>query len=184
MSTPGRLDVRSAKQAEKPLLAALMQDYLAEFDTFDSVERNADGSYSYPYLDHYWQDPNRYPFLFRVDDELAGFALIRFEADPLTGQGVMHLAEFFVTKPFRRQGVGTAAAIRLWDLFPGKWSLMVLASNKNAYPFWQQAVGNYSRGNYTEQRPQQAIGGAYTFTFMSETDADLPDDIDPEIYDF
>lgn len=184
MTDDDRLDIRSAKRSEKPLLANLMQDYLAEFDTFDSVEQDADGQYRYPYFNHYWEDPNRYPFLIREAGEIAGFALLRYEADPLTGKGVMQVAEFFVTKPFRRRGIGAAAATRLWDLFPGEWSLMVLASNKNAYPFWKQVIGDYTGGNYTEQAPQRAIGGAFTFTFASATDAELPDDTDPDVYDF
>ena len=178
------LDIRSAKIADKPLLAGLMQQYLAEFATFETVEQDADGNYVYPYLDHYWGDPNRYPFLFHIADAPAGFALLRFEADPVTGQAVMHVAEFFVLPAFRRRGIGAWAAARLWDLFPGQWSLQVLRSNKNAYPFWKQVVSDYTDNNYSEQPPAQAIGGAFTFTFMSATDAELPDDIEPDIFDF
>ena len=29
-----------------------------------------------------------------------------------------------------------------------------------------------------------AAGGVYTFSFMSATDADMPDDLDPEAFDF
>lgn len=177
------LEVRSAKRAEAPLLATLMQSYLAEFATFETVEKDSDGRYIYPYFDYYWEDPNRYPFLIRVAGEIAGFALLRFEADPLTGESVMHLAEFFIVESFRRRGLGTAAAEYLWNLFPGRWSLGVLKSNRNAYPFWKQAIAGYT-GNYTEQGPAEAIGGAYTFTFMSAVEAELPDDVDPEVFDF
>ena len=184
MTQTASLEVRSAKHADKTELAALMQDYLAEFATFESVQQDADGHYVYPYFDHYWEDPNRYPFLFRVDGESAGFALLRFELDPVNGQGVMHMAEFFVARPYRRRGIGTRAATRLWDLFPGHWRLNVLRSNKNAYPFWRQVIGDYTNNEYVEQAPIEAVGGAFTFSFMSASDADMPDDLDPETVDF
>lgn len=60
----------------------------------------------------------------------------------------------------------------------------MLRSNKNAYPFWQQAVGHYTNNEYVEQPPMGAAGGVYTFSFMSATDADMPDDLDPEAFDF
>lgn len=184
MTAPEALGVRSAKRAEVPVMAELMQAYLTEFATFETVAQDADGRYIYPYFEHYWEDPNRYPFLFMDGAEPVGFALLRFEADPLTGQGVMELAEFFVVPARRRSGIGTAAAEKLWDLFPGQWRLSVLTSNRNAQPFWRRVVSEYTEGNYTEQAPTQAVGGAFTFTFASRIDADLPDDIDPELFDF
>lgn len=178
------LDVRSAKRTDKPLLEDMMQHYLEGFASFETIQQDAIGKYVYPYLKHYWEDPNRYPFLFRVAGEPAGFALLRFEADPITGQGIMHLAEFFVAPRFRRTGIGTEAARRLWDLFPGRWSVRVLTSNKPAYPFWKQVISHYTAQGYNEQAPFEVVGGAITFTFMSATDTDLPDDIDPELFDF
>lgn len=178
------LEIRSAKKAEIPVMAALMDAYLAEFATFDTVPTDADGNYFYPYFNHYWEDPNRYPFLFRVDDKTAGFAMLRFEADPVAGFQVMHVAEFYVTPDFRRHGIGTEAATRLWDLFPGRWSLKVLSTNKKAYPFWKQAVSDYTQNDYTEQGPIGAVADGTTFTFESRVEADLPDDIDPDVFDF
>lgn len=177
------LEIRSAKKSEKGIVEALMQDYMAEFATFEPVEQDADGKYVYPYLPHYWGDPNRYPFLIRVGEDIAGFALLRFEANPLDGQGEMEMAEFYVTPPFRRSAVGTRTAVHLWNLFPGKWVVRVLKSNKNAYPFWKRAIDDYTGGQYQEQAPAQAIGGFISFTFESATDASLPDNIEPDLLD-
>ncbi|MDZ7686141.1 MAG: GNAT family N-acetyltransferase [Gammaproteobacteria bacterium] len=117
--------VTSAKVREQDRLFGLLQDYLAEFDEFEDVEKNEDGTYVYPFLPHYWEDPNRYPFLFRADDELAGFALLRFEVDPASGYESMDMAEFYVVPNYRRNGYGREAARRWWDLFPGRWIVRV-----------------------------------------------------------
>jgi predicted acetyltransferase len=178
------VDVRSAKKREASLIAPLLQDYMAEFAEFESVEQDEDGNYLYPYFDHYWEDPNRYPFLFRIGDVPAGFALLRFDVDPMNGTELMDMAEFYVVPRFRREGVGRDAATRLWDLFPGRWSVRVLRSNKNAYPFWKETIRVYTSSNYNEQPPDGFIGGMYTFTFDSATDADIPDDLEPDMLDY
>ncbi|MEX1236798.1 MAG: GNAT family N-acetyltransferase [Pseudomonadales bacterium] len=172
------LDIRSARKREAEILDHLMQSYLAEFATFESVETDQTGRYVYPFLSHYWEDPNRYPFLIRCDGDIAGFALLRFEVDPVAGREAMELAEFFVLPQFRRSRVGTAAARHLFDLFPGRWNVRVLKSNRNAYPFWRQVISDYTGNHYNEQPPGTAVGGNYTFTFQSATDADMPDDLD------
>lgn len=175
--------VRSAKRAQAPQLAELLQDYLREFATFESVDQDESGQYVYPYLAHYWEDPNRYPFLFWLDERPVGFALLRHDMDPSTGRQVMDLAEFFVIPDVRRSGLGQAAAHRLWDLFPGPWTLRVLRSNKNAQPFWRKVISRYTGSRYHEQPPEGFAGGFYTFTFTSGSDLDLPDDISPDFID-
>ncbi len=179
-----QLDVRSAKRADKARLGELLQEYLAEFATFEHIEQHDDGSYVYPYFDHYWEDPNRYPFLFRQGDAPAGFALLRFDIDPATGRESMEMAEFYIRPDFRRSGAGRAAATQLWELFPGRWIVRVLKSNKNAYPFWKTVIAAYTEGRYEEQAPATAIGGAFTFTFESATDAEIPDDLDIDFLDY
>ena len=178
------LSVRTAKRSEAELLDTLLQDYLEEFSAFETIDRTEDGRFHYPYLKHYWEDPDRYPFLFRSGDEMAGIALLRFEPDPVNGRGVMDLAEFYVVPPLRRKGLATSAATQLWDLFPGYWQVRVLKSNKNAYPFWRKVITEYTGGAYNEQPPSGAYGGFYTFTFQSRKEADLLDDPDPEMLDF
>lgn len=159
--------MRPATRSDAPLLEVLLQDYLAEFATFSTVPTGEDGRYVYPYLPHYWRDPDRHPFLIHVDGEPAGFALLRNEADPSNGRPVMHLAEFYVIEAARRLRVGTTAAETLWDRFPGHWSLGVLTANRKAYPFWKQAIGHYTRNHYVEKPPADAPGGMYTFLFDS-----------------
>lgn len=178
------LSVTAAKLGEKPILAELMQAYLAGFAEFEDVEQDADGRYHYPYLAFYWEDPNRYPFLFRDCDQVVGFALCRFDIDPVSGRESMEVAEFYVDPQHRRQGLGREAATRLWDLFPGRWVARVLKSNKNAIPFWRTIIDKYTEGRFEEQRPATPVGGAITFAFESKTSAGLPDNVEPDHLDF
>ncbi|WP_248061006.1 GNAT family N-acetyltransferase [Paenibacillus silvae] len=56
----------------------------------------------YKYLDHYWTEDGRYPFLIKVDDKLVGFALVRDIGKNESDQTVYWMAEFFVMKKYRR----------------------------------------------------------------------------------
>lgn len=168
------VDVRSAKQREAPILENLLQLYLHDFSEFEGIEIGEDGRYQYPYLGHYWEDPARYPFLIRVDGQLAGFALLRVESDPMSGQQAMDVAEFFVLRSYRRQGIGARAAQRLWDLFPGQWHIRVLNSNQVGYSFWKETIGKFTNARFSEGQGE-GVGQTTVFVFHSETDSEMPD---------
>ncbi len=178
--------IRSAKKSEAGILANLLPLYMHDFSEFDDVAIAETGKFEYPYLDHYWQDPDRYPFLIYADNNLAGFILIRFEADPLDGAGQMDVAEFFVLRGYRRHKVGSAAAILIWDLFPGRWQVRVLESNKGALPFWEQLIASYSVNHYNRQVSSGGMNlrAEIAFTFNSRTEDDIPPDVDMENVDY
>ena len=85
------------------------------------------------YLDEYWNDSDRKAFLFRVDNALAGFALV-FTGEP------HDIAEFFVMRKYRHRGVGAQAAASLFDRFPGRWTVRQLLTNPAATAFWRTAI--------------------------------------------
>lgn len=132
------VDVTPAAESERSALANLMQLYLHDFSEFDARDVDADGCYSYGYLDFYWSDPQRWPFLFRLEGQLAGFALVREES------GRFELAEFFVMRKYRRRGVGEEAARHLFARFPGPWVVSQLASNVAATAFWRGVIGRFA----------------------------------------
>ena len=150
------LDLSPASELERPVLRRLMELYLYDFSEFDLADVGPHGLYEYPYLDHYWTEPNRYPFLLRVEERLAGFALVtRYnyltgERDPDHGAAWI-IAEFFVMRKYRQQGVGQAAALQLFDRFPGAWQVAQLRENTPASAFWRKVIDLYTHGQYQEQ---------------------------------
>src|SRR4030067_2638295 len=61
------IEVKQADVSEQPILRHLMELYQYDFSEFDGAELGPVGLYDYPYLDHYWVEPERTPFLVRVD---------------------------------------------------------------------------------------------------------------------
>lgn len=177
------VDVRSAKKGEKEIVENLLQYYLHDFSEFQQLPISDDGRFKYPTLDDYWQDPNRYPFLIRLDEKLSGFALLRFDMETMAPTGQMDLVEFFIIRSNRRKGVATEAARKLWDLFPGHWLVRVLQSNKPAYPFWKKAISAYTGGKFDERREEQMVVRSTRFHFNSNSAA-MPSESMPDPVEF
>lgn len=95
------IEVSLASVDEKLILQNLMQYYLYEFSSIDGVDVDDDtGTFSDPRLDLYWIEAERYPFIVRVNEKLAGFALVRrgsyfSHLENKSGKS-MTIAEFFV----------------------------------------------------------------------------------------
>ncbi len=125
-----------------------MELYLYDFSEFDGADLDEEACYGYPYLDRYWSEPGRSPFLIRVDGILAGFVLV-FEHTFLDTPGHM-IAEFFILRKYRRLGVGRAAAFAAFDRFPGHWEISQISENVPAQFFWRKIIAEYTRGAFRE----------------------------------
>ena len=123
----------AATEDDRPVLRRLVELYQYDFSEFDQADVDAHGEYGYRYLDHYWTEAPRAPFLFRVDGRWAGFALVRAESP-------FDMSEFFVMRKYRRRGVGRAAAAELFRRFSGPWRVRQQKTNPRATEFWRTAI--------------------------------------------
>ncbi len=89
-----------------------------------------------------------FPFVLRVDDRLAGFALVRRLEDGASP--VFEIAEFFVLRKYRRHGIGREAAHGLFDLLQGSWEVRELLDNRPAQEFWRKVISEYTHGSFAE----------------------------------
>ena len=145
------IEVTPATVNERPILRHLMELYQYDFSEFDDADLSPVGLYDYPYLDHYWVEPERTPFLVRVDSNLAGFVLVT-RYNYLTGlKDTWVMAEFFIMRKYRRKGLGQAAACQLFDRFSGAWQVAQLRENTPATTFWRKVIDRYTAGKYQEQ---------------------------------
>ena len=127
------LEVVEARERDRPVLRRLLELYRHDFSEFDGADVGPHGEFGYRYLDHYWTDETRRPFLFKVDGAWAGFALVRL-GDP------NDMAEFFVLRKYRRSGVGRRAAADTLRRFSGRWTVRQQLTNPNATAFWRTAI--------------------------------------------
>lgn len=150
-----RVELKKVRAEEKELLFRLLQLYLYDFTEFADFELNENGLYSYKYFDLYWEEPDRHPFFILADGHIAGFALVNSHCVRL--QGGHSLAEFFVMKKYRRNGIGKKAAFILFDLFRGGWDVHHVKTNLPAERFWRKTIAEYTNGNF-ETYEQDGLG--------------------------
>lgn len=135
---------------KRRVLANLFQLYTYDFTEqwagLDRGELSEEGLFpEYPYLDAYWSEPERTPYLIRADGHIAGFVLIN--AWSHSGLPIDHaVAEFFVVRKHRRGGVGRAAARQAIGPRPGQWELAVARKNTGALPFWRAVTAELASG--------------------------------------
>ena len=80
------VDIRKASIEEKFILRNLEELCRHDYSEFNGEDVSDYGLFGYKYLDHYWTEPNRHPFIVRVSGKLVGFALVRAWWDlPLCG---------------------------------------------------------------------------------------------------
>ena len=74
----------------------------------------------------------------------------RFEPLSVMASRSRSIADFFVLRRYRRQGVGRTAAMLLFDRFPGAWEVSSGADNVPGHVFWRGVVDHYTGGHYAE----------------------------------
>lgn len=126
--------LRLAPLEEKPEVAALLRRYLIELGPWGYDEPD-----NYPFLDSYWREQRRLPFLIEAEGRVAGFTLVN--AISISGYPVdASVAEFYVLPAFRRAGCGAAAAAQAFHTRAGWWELSFHRDNAAACAFWPAAA--------------------------------------------
>ena len=138
------LELSPLKFRDKQVLRNLMELNMHDQSEFDGYNINEHGLYDYRYIDHYHTDDDRKAYFVRADGRLAGFVLLRCKATHNS------LAEFFILRKYRHQGVGRRVAERIFELFPGRWHVSQFSTNLPAQMFWRKMLSESIAGDFLE----------------------------------
>ncbi len=98
---------------------------------------------------NYFTENDRYPFLVKVEEQLAGFVLIdKVSIDKKTDWNV---GQFFIIGKFQRAGVAAQVFKQVLSKFVGWWEVAVIPENNPAVKFWRKVIDEYTNENYLEQ---------------------------------
>ena len=145
-----QIEVTRASLSEKLIVHNLMQLYGHDFSEFDGADVDEYGLYRYDSIDHYWTEENCFPYLVRVGGKFAGLALLQRETKD-DGSHNMFMAEFFILKKYRGQGIGQKVAFALFDRHSGEWQVSEIAQNYPAQAFWRKIIARYTGGPFEEE---------------------------------
>jgi predicted acetyltransferase len=146
----GDMVLHPLAREEYPIVPRLWQLYRHDLSEFRGSLPDAQGRYTDGYMPRYLTlqpDPDRTAYLIRWSGAPAGFVFVR----GLTGPARM-IAEFFVVRAVRRQGVGEAAARAAFGRHPGPWEVAFQEENPAAARLWRRVVGDVSDRAYREER--------------------------------
>lgn len=135
--------LRAALAEEKPIIFDLLQVYMDELSHFPDENpdyKDENGVYAYPYLDAYWQEDVRFPYLLYADGYVGGFALVRRDGEH------WEMAEFYVSPQFRRCGLAMACVTEIFEKHPGHWKIMYNKHNQAGRALWQKLAERCSTG--------------------------------------
>ena len=141
--SPVKVEIIPALKEQEPILANLIELYAHDFSEFVDLKLGEDGRFGYKRLPLYWKESDRYPFLIRVNGDLAGFVFVHRGSEISADKEIWDMAEFFVVRGHRGLGIGTKAASEIWKKFPGTWEVRVIDRNQKAKEFWEHAIGDF-----------------------------------------
>jgi predicted acetyltransferase len=164
------IEIVPALPAQEPILANLLELYRYDFSEFIDLKLGADGRFGYKHLPLYWQESDRHPFLVMANGYIAGFVFVRKGSEISHDPDVWDIAEFFIMRGFRRLGIGMRVAQEIWQKFPGKWEVRVMARNPKAKVFWERTIERFL-GKTIEPMPLEKDGESWqVFSFESKVD--------------
>ncbi|MEP4545580.1 MAG: GNAT family N-acetyltransferase [Saccharospirillum sp.] len=119
----------------------LFQYYIYDMTEYTGWPPHSDGTFevhdSVTGLSDYWTKPNHFPYLIKVDGEIAGFSLVRKYPED---EECFDMGQFFVLRKYKRKGIGEQAFKISASKHPGRWITRVHPSNTGAKEFWLKAI--------------------------------------------
>lgn len=150
-----KIDILEAPAEKLPVIQNMARFYAYDlskscgFYTLFDWSFPENGLYEAHDLSDYWK-PGHYPFLIRVDGELAGFVLI--DKIGTTPDVDWNMGQFFIVGKYQGKGVGRQVAVRIFEKFPGTWEVMQMPDNIPAIAFWKKVIAGYTNNKYSEER--------------------------------
>jgi len=136
----------------KSVLRQLMELYDYDFSEYSGADVNEHGLYGYGRVDHYWTAESRIPYFIKVGGKHAGFVLVGHYVPEGTTSPIWAINEFFIMRKYRRRGIGTYVACRVFDMHRGSWQVSQVCDNDISLLFWERVISDYTNGAYEKRR--------------------------------
>ena len=151
------LRIEKAEASEAAVVDRLLQFTLYE----GGMDPDPDGRIDWGEpLERFFTRPDFVPLLFREDDQLVGFALVKLNRRPTGPDGKTpvesnFIEEFCILRPRRRRGLGTRAFDVILERYPGRWMTSTWPGGEG---FWHHVVMDRPEVNGREYKPDENKG--------------------------
>jgi len=155
------ITIEQLNEEKKHVLENLIELYAHDFSEItsnpDKFEVDENGRFGYEQLNAYWSDSNKYAYIIKVSNKIAGFTLIRNYSVIEQKKGSFSIAEFFILRKYRNKNIGKTAAESAIRLHKGKWEISVLDNYVIGKIFWEKVIRNI-------------VGNTFNITFTNNFD--------------
>jgi predicted acetyltransferase len=140
--TVNRLEVIAPEQSEA--LFQLFQLYYYENSDWAAEDIGNDGLFDAcaASIADYVSNPSKKAYWIRQDGALAGFVVT--EPTDIEGKDAEELADLFILKRYRRQGLALASVRQLAQQLSGPWLVAIYRADTRAAAFWSKAFSALS----------------------------------------
>ncbi|MDJ0784786.1 MAG: GNAT family N-acetyltransferase [Desulfosarcinaceae bacterium] len=143
-----KIDITKATKEEKAIIQNLARFYIYDLSEFQGRKCPDDGLYADEDYIRYWTKAGHFPYLVKCQNELAGFVFVKQGGS--SPNIAYHIAEFFIVRKFRHQGVASIVAKEIVMKYPGEWEIMVISNNLPAIHFWENFISGFTKGIFTK----------------------------------
>ena len=157
------LEVTLANKNDEAVVKQLLQLHLHEQCPISHQELQDDGTFAFPGLEKYFDDPDRAAYLFRLKRRVAGFALVR-TGEGLDGTPYHTIPEIFIIETYRGWGVGEECTRTIFDRHEGRWCIAVKEIQSDAMGFWRNVIWRYSGQAFKQSKSTEFSGTVFEFT--------------------
>lgn len=159
------VQLKQVSLEQKAIIEKLLKIYLFELNKINDRDNKKDTGYRY--LDLYWIEPERIPYLIYADGKLAGFVLVNEYVVLNENKGAKAIAEFFILSKFRKKELGMKVAFKIFDKFQGKWEIVASKENLVAEKFWDKVIRQYTKGKFSKIILDNDIHKGSVYSFMA-----------------
>ncbi|MBU2899327.1 GNAT family N-acetyltransferase [Vibrio hepatarius] len=141
------IELREIRQSQQSVLENLFSYYVYDMTEFMgwSIPENGQFIFDKNTLTSYWNQEDHIPYFIYIENEIAGFALLRRYPQC---KNTWDIEQFFILRKFKGQGVGKQVFHKLTSKYRGQWQIRVLKQNTAAMMFWIAAVESVVRKKY------------------------------------
>jgi predicted acetyltransferase len=148
MSITLKPELQPATIADYPIIQNMASYYVYDRTGSMGWPCSENGTFECIDFKHYFENPNEKAFLVKINNELAGFALL--DKTCLIAPVDWNMGEFFILRKFQGKGVAAQVALDIFAQHPGRWSVAVMPENIQAVNFWRKVINQVSGGHFTE----------------------------------
>ena len=137
-------------QEGKRAFSQLINLYNFNYDFSNYLNDNIpENGFFFGDADYYMNNEKMQNFFIRVDGRIAGYVIVAKGGDKYLDDPLAHnIDEFFVTRKYRRKGVGTIAATMAFEMYKGWWEVCQMQDNISAQRFWASVIDKYTDGKW------------------------------------